>query len=204
MNERWWAQPTLLLHRCVNHPVKQIVVAVECQDDSMMSHGRPQYDPPYDSPIENEFAWAIVKYLESTVSFEKQKSFTTICGVFRPDFVATTNTGYSVAYECDGIVHHDSGRDEWRDAMLLGDRQVDVVVRLRGCDINYHLEDCLYVCSLLDPQLHSDRGRRNLHVLASEEAKRVRSLDNGRITITYADQSVDKSNPLCAHIGRLT
>ena len=38
-----------------------------------MDNAPPTYDPPYDSPIEDVFAWSIVKYLERTVIFEKQE-----------------------------------------------------------------------------------------------------------------------------------
>ena len=65
-------------------------------------------------------------------------------------------------------------RDEWRDAMILGGEFVDSIYRLRGCDIHYHIEDLLYLMSCLDPKIMSERGIRNLELLATPKAKSSR------------------------------
>jgi len=75
------------------------------------------YDPPYESPLEDLFAWNAVKYLGETVAFDKQVEVDTICGKFRLDFLAVSPES-RVAFECDGVEYHEPRRDEWRDAMI--------------------------------------------------------------------------------------
>lgn len=66
----------------------------------------PIYSPPYASPIENDFAWHIVKYLDESVSLLNQYPVETICGLFIVDFVAVTSEGRRVGFECDGKEFH--------------------------------------------------------------------------------------------------
>jgi len=129
----------------------------------------PHYDPPYDSPLEDLFAHNISKYLGTNVVLNKQVDVETICGTFRVDFVA--DCGPKIAFECDGAEYHDAARDEWRDAMILGADAVDVIYRLRGRDLTYHLEDCLFVISRLEPDIFSHRGLLHLGNLATQEAR---------------------------------
>lgn len=130
----------------------------------------PIYDPPYDSPLEDLFAYNMVKYLDQSVSFEKQMEVDTICGKFRLDFAAISLTS-RIGFECDGAEYHGTIRDIWRDAMIVGSNTVDVVYRLRGKDLFYHMEDCLFIVSQLHPELYSERGRINIYTLSSEAAK---------------------------------
>lgn len=127
-------------------------------------------DPPYDSPLEDEFVHNLEKYVGELDSFDPQVAVSTICGRFILDFVARAGER-AVGFECDGKPYHDRFRDEWRDAMILGAEAVDTIYRLRGADLYYHMEDCLFVISKLDPWLFSDRGLANLDRLASDEAR---------------------------------
>ena len=130
------------------------------------------YEPPFESPIEDTLAWFLVKYLSLDVSLNKQYKVRTICGEFRVDFAAVAKIGrYRVGYECDGRNYHDEWRDEWRDAMILGDGLLDSIVRFRGSDITFHVNDVLYVASCWDPVMFPERGTTNLCFLASSEAK---------------------------------
>lgn len=130
----------------------------------------PFYDPPYESPLEDLYAWNAIKYLDSSVDFQKQIEVDTICGTFRIDFIADHDSK-KVAFECDGKKFHDQSRDEWRDAMILGSNAVDVIYRLRGRDLTYNMEDCLFLISKYDPEIFSQRGLINLEQLASIEAR---------------------------------
>lgn len=129
------------------------------------------YSPPYDSPIEDAFAYAVTKYLGGDVLLETQVAVATICGRFVMDFVVSSPTAGRIGIECDGRDYHDEHRDEWRDASILGGKHVDSMYRLRGSDITYHLDDVLYILCQLEPGLFSARGLMNLRVLASDEAK---------------------------------
>jgi hypothetical protein len=128
------------------------------------------YSPPYDSPIEDLFAYNIVKYLNAASNLLTQYEVVTICGIYRLDFVIEHNEEI-IAFECDGKEYHDWQRDEWRDAMILGSKKVNLIYRLRGSDLYKHIEDCLHLISQEHPYLFSDRGIVNLNNLASKEAK---------------------------------
>lgn len=134
---------------------------------------RPIYLPPYDSPIEDAFAYHAVKYLSETVWFRPQWEVQTICGRFVVDFVVELQGGYRVGFECDGKEFHDDARDEWRDAMILGGDFLDAIYRLRGSDITHHINDLLFIVSLCEPQLFSERGCLNLRSIASEDVQKI-------------------------------
>ena len=124
----------------------------------------------FDSPLEFRFAYNLMKYLHHDTHLDTQVSVETITGTYRLDFVAHRE-GRKVAVECDGKDFHDEGRDEWRDAMILGAEAVDVIYRFRGRDINYHIEDCLFVVSQWEPHIFSLRGLLQLNGSASDEAR---------------------------------
>jgi hypothetical protein len=124
------------------------------------------YDPPYDSPIEDLFAYHFVKYASESAAIAPQVEVETLCGRFVLDFVLLGSDGTRIAVECDGKEFHDFARDEWRDAMILGERYVDAIYRLRGGDTVHNIDCALYVMSRLDQNLFSDRGLINLNTLA--------------------------------------
>ncbi len=119
------------------------------------------YEPPYDSPIEEVFAWHCCKYLTSGVNLEKQVELPTQHGMFRADFILS-KASERIEIECDGRDFHDDFRDEFRDAIILGERHVDTIYRFRGCDIMYSPDDCIWVISALHPYLFTQRGHLNL------------------------------------------
>lgn len=131
---------------------------------------RPEYAPPYESPIEEIFAYNIVKYLDEGVTFKKQESVDTSCGKFRLDFIVT-RSGRSIGVECDGEEYHSPLRDEWRDAMILETGPVVAIYRFQGKDIFSNIEDCLFILSICEPQLFLGRGLACLKALASDEAR---------------------------------
>lgn len=127
--------------------------------------------PPYDSPIEDIFAFHYVKHASQSVALMSQHRVETLCGAFILDFVMKDQNGYTVGVECDGKEFHNESRDEWRDAMILGENHVDVIYRVRGRDINFYIEDVLYLLSELEPSVFSERANANLKVFASPEVK---------------------------------
>ncbi|MBO1897593.1 hypothetical protein HNW13_017795 [Shewanella sp. BF02_Schw] len=130
------------------------------------------YHPPYDSPIENRFAMWFAKYADDSITLTSQVNASTLCGLFVLDFVLEDDNGYRVGIECDGKEYHCENRDEWRDAMILGGGHIDVIYRLRGVDINYRIEDCLYLLAKLEPSFFSERRLHGLVDLASDEVLR--------------------------------
>jgi hypothetical protein len=114
-----------------------------------------------------------VKFASDDVDITPQFEVTTLCGRFIIDFVLTTSDGNRVGIECDGREFHDESRDEWRDAMILGEGHVDAIYRLRGSDITYYMEDILYLMAVLEPRFFSSRATKNLEVLASSEIQEL-------------------------------
>lgn len=139
------------------------------------------YSPPYDSPIEDAFALHYARYSSDVVELISQYRTDTLCGRFIVDFVIEDENGYRIGIECDGKEFHDDSRDEWRDAMILGEGHLDVIYRLRGGDIRYCIEDVLYLLAELEPSIFGSRAVANLKVLASSEIQQLqknRQLDS--------------------------
>jgi hypothetical protein len=123
-----------------------------------------------DSELEDLFAYNLDKYLSSDVKLLQQVEVSTICGKYKLDFVAKLSNGQSIAFECDGAEFHDARRDEWRDAMILGEKEISTIYRFPGSALFYHMEDCLYFLSRWEPHLFSSSGLVNLKRLASPKA----------------------------------
>lgn len=92
------------------------------------------HNAPYESPIEQYLFTKLRSHLLPTVAFTPQVSYGTQCGVFRVDGVLVFEQ-QKIALECDGAEYHDSYRDEWRDAILLGENHVNAVLRFGGSNI---------------------------------------------------------------------
>ena len=164
-------------------------------------NGVPKYEPPYDNPLEDEFARNLVKYIGNVDDFDSQVPIATICGTFIVDFVVRI-AGQSIGFECDGKDFHDEWRDEWRDAMILGAKAVDVIYRLRGPDLYYHMEDCLFIVSQFEPGIFSKRGLTNLISLSSDEARDYDFKESiGPVMISYKNDQFGR-DPLFILIER--
>jgi len=125
----------------------------------------------FESPLERLFHDQLLKRLPRGVSIQPQVEVRTNCGPFRLDFLVEAR-GRRVGLECDGKEYHDEWRDEWRDAMIIGGGHADETIRFRGCDLTYHLDDCFYLLSKIQPLLFSDRQAQVIERLASEQVKR--------------------------------
>lgn len=155
-------------------------------------------DERLESPIEKDFAYAMQKYLSDMVRCIPQVEVQTLCGEFRIDFVCTNQVdGRSVAFECDGKEFHDPSRDEWRDAMILGEEHVHRVYRIRGADIYYRLEDVLFSLSQLEPSMFSERGKTNLERLASDQVKSIlKQRFTTSIRVAYFDEYANRNTSM--------
>jgi hypothetical protein len=146
------------------------------------------YNPPYDSPIEDEFALTYTKYINENVDFRAQEIVYTKCGQFRIDFIVELEDKRKIGIKCDGEEFHDKSRDEWRDAAILGDTDVYGMYRINGADIQYHLEDVLYILSIWEPQLFSERGRNILKRIASEVILKVKEFDTTMLVVPFTSE----------------
>jgi very-short-patch-repair endonuclease len=157
----------------------------------------PYYTPPYDSPIEDKFAYHATKYLLQDLQFHTQYEVITICGKFVVDFVAISPSGKKIGIECDGKDFHNKARDEWRDAMIMGDDRLDSIYRLRGVDLTYFMNDVLYILSRCEPDLFSQRGHLNIETLASTEIQDIKVEKN---QTTFYIQMKDDETDQISHI----
>lgn len=160
-----------------------------------MSIPIPIYDPPYDSPIEDAFAWQATKYLSPKVTLSTQVEVPTICGLFRLDFVAEGANGRRTGFECDGKEFHNERRDEWRDAMILGCSDIHEIYRIPGKEITYRIEDVFYAISVWSPWLSDDRQKHNLIRLARNKVvnQKIKEVQT-RFSVNYLDEDTDILN----------
>lgn len=128
----------------------------------------PDYHPPYDSPIEDMFAWSLAKYMNPDLALHTQVEIDTFAGRFRLDFLATS-PNCKIGLECDGKEYHRYDRDMFRDSIILGATSIDAIYRFGGAAIHYSLDDALYTLSTVEPGLFSPRGRTNLKQLATRD-----------------------------------
>ena len=142
----------------------------------------PHHEPPYPGAIQDELAWHLVKYLREDARLRSEVEVEVPPGpghgpaFFTLDFVVEVPLADGevrrVAFEtAAGRTLRDHERRLRRDATLLAHGAVDTIYRLRGSDLLHHMEDVLYLASLWDADLFSERGRINLKTLASAEAR---------------------------------
>src|SRR5436190_14323827 len=128
-------------------------------------------DYRYESPLEAAFHWDFDKVVGKGVTITPQVECITVLGTFRLDFGIAGNL--KVGVELDGEEFHEEFRDECRDAIILGEKHVDVIYRFRGKDIWNNTADMLYFMSQCDPWLFSEAGRINLKTLSCRKRTEV-------------------------------
>ena len=182
--------------------------------DADVREGAPQlaepslfYDPPYERPLEDEFAWHLVKYLSPVSGLLYQERIATPGGAFWVDFVIEHGSAPGpvrrIGFECGDLEdasrdgEHDSENDRLRDALLVGTGALDVLYRFRGQDLLHRLHDALLIAAKWDGDLFSHRGRINLGTLASPEASAADPRPHQALLRLAYDQSED----LDAHEG---
>lgn len=140
------------------------------------------YIPPYPGAVQDELAWHLVKYLREDVVLLTEHEVEVPAGpghgpaFFTLDFLAQVpmpdGSLHRVAIETHTTrTLRDHERRLRRDATLLASGLVDVVFRVRGTDVASRVDDVLHLVGLWEPALFSERGRVNLHTLASPQAR---------------------------------
>ncbi len=133
------------------------------------------FDPPYDSPIEDEFAYHIFKYISSSTEVIPQKEIVTFCKTYRVDFFIKCGE-QKVIVECDGAMYHDFYRDLIRDTLILGTGQVKTIFRLKGKNILYNINDLLWLLCRYCPEIFTERGCKVLTNLVSKATLQCQEL----------------------------
>lgn len=144
--------------------------------------------------LDDDFARELAKCLLPDVQFIPRLRVTTLLGEYSLDLHLRLR-GFGVGLICDrsdGDLAY--GYDQlWRDAALIGTGAVQVIYRLRHCDIEARLSDILYIVARSDSALFSERGQINLARLASDQARSTR-LRQEYVEIRYpADLDDDPS-----------
>lgn len=135
------------------------------------------YDPPYERPLEDEFAWHLIKYLQPITGLRYQVRVETPCTNAWVDFVVehgARRIGFEIgSLDADGSADAalDDDQQRYRDALVIGSGALDVLYRFRAADLLYRPHDALHLAAMWDAALFSERGRINLHTLASPEAR---------------------------------
>ena len=137
------------------------------------------YDPPYERPLEDEFAWHLVKYLSPVSGLLYQAPARTPGGTFWVDFVVERGGGSEpvrrIGFEIgEGAAAQNDEAERLRDALLVGTGALDVLYRFRAPDVLHRLHDCLLLAARRDSDLFTHRGQVNLQTLASPEAAAYR------------------------------
>ncbi|EMY3555068.1 hypothetical protein ABF190_002444 [Flavobacterium psychrophilum] len=125
-----------------------------------------------ESPIEKLFLQEIVKYLEIGTEIGQQIEYYTKLGKFRVDFLIKKGE-IEYVVELDGKQFHSAKNDTWRDSFLLGENKVKSIIRLKGKDITYSINECLYFLSKIFSETFSERGKLNLSTLLEIENKNI-------------------------------
>jgi hypothetical protein len=151
------------------------------------------YDPPYDDPVDDAFAWHLVKYLQRGSGLRYQ-----VDGPLWEDHNLTIDfvvehKGRRVGFMC-GASPEGTEHDRRGDALRIGCGRVDVLYRLRADDIEQHLHDALLLVARWDADLFSDRGRLNLNTLATPEARTIQPRWNETIVTVCYDGGEGKSS----------
>ncbi len=122
-----------------------------------------------ESPIEEMLLHTLHKHLRDDVCLQMQVETNTICGIFRLDFLLSTDT-LKIGIECDGKEFHKNRlRDEWRDAMILGANHADEIVRIDGSAIHYGVDSCVFVLSAWYPAMFTERSLTVLKSIATAQ-----------------------------------
>lgn len=137
-----------------------------------------------ESEIEEIFYSEICKVISNEIRFEPQFEIPTICGKFRIDFYFELK-GKRIGIECDGKEFHKGSRDEFRDAILLGDNHIDEIFRFKGKDVFYHIHKSIYMIFFLHPEFLSERGQLNLSNRLGFESKELIKKAFDEITVEY-------------------
>lgn len=131
----------------------------------------------------SEFERTISKYLKPSVCLERDVSFRTALGRFSLSYVLHAD-GESVGLRCGG-----SRFDEWEDAMILGENSdIRSIYILSLHALEVRLEDALYLLSLVEPHIFTERGLINLLRLSSDDAKAHQQIRPSFLSIIYADE----------------
>lgn len=136
------------------------------------------FSDAYDSPIEWELGYMLKKHVMNDCFFtqspkiaktiQKQHEVNTDGGKFFLDFYITFDK-MKIAIECDGKDYHEYYADLYRDAFLLGEKHINLMIRFSGRDLTGYINTCVFFLGRAIPGLISDRNMNALEIEARNE-----------------------------------
>lgn len=154
--------------------------------------------PPPESPIEQRLQDVLALHLDTSNTLFTQFECVTPWTTFWIDFVVETPTG-RIGFECDGRDYHDSYRDEVRDSLILGTHCVDTIYRFPGSHVTFAVHDLLFIATLYDPAVFSERGRKVLHSQACDSIREHDPDGYGGFIYNRRLERGDPPTPLLPH-----
>lgn len=134
------------------------------------SRSKPLQREPVHQLFDGGWARELAKHLAPTILPTAQLAFQTPFGPYVLDLLLQLGS-LRVGIKCSDDVQP-GFLGLWQDAALVGCSGVNVIYRFRSQDLRDHLEDCLFVVALSDPQLFTSRGQIILRRLASDSVQR--------------------------------
>jgi len=126
--------------------------------------------PEAESPLATRLERALELHISDQTTLIREYQCETPWANFRIDLVAQTPL-VRIGFECDGKYFHDRHRDEIRDSLILGQKCVETIYRFPGDQVNFAIHDMLYLVSLYDPTVFTERGRKVLATQACDSVK---------------------------------
>lgn len=133
--------------------------------------GRPSSDPmaakgplPHECILGREMA----KYLSPTATVTYGVCYETLLGPVTCELVVE-HAGYRIVFQVASDAQ--DTRLDRTNAVLLGSKRVDAIIRADGRQAETHLEDILYFASRTDPAIFTERSLVNLDRLVSVQMK---------------------------------
>ena len=124
------------------------------------------------------FAYHINKYLRDDAELEPNVVFSTCCGNFSVNFVVFVRHKPITGFQFTNKRFLMDSDEEWRDAMILGDRHLENIYSIPEIGIKRNIDDVLYAISQWNPNIFSARGLINLQNLASTPARKAKIAPN--------------------------
>lgn len=151
-----------------------------------------------ESPLEEIFLQQFEKFVNDRFEIIPQYEIRNSAGIFRLDFLLKS-TDYMVGIELDGKEFHDEWKDEWRDAIMLGNEQVDCIYRFRGKDVTTYIHECIFAMFVNDHKLFDSR-----YTQVSKSLVDIEIFSNPETQFSHLEDCMIYSIPTIDEFGEIT
>jgi hypothetical protein len=120
--------------------------------------------------LKDEWLWQMAKYIDPQANLLQQVPVFTQSGLYSVDWVLQ-NEKQRIGFMLSATENQQITAQ--RAQAIAQESDFDAVYVLRAQDVYYHTDDLLYLFSRVHPRLFSERGRNNLHILATPEVQEL-------------------------------